>query len=348
LGIGTPSKKNNNAIIVHKEDDGEYRFVGWLSGKWIDSEKDIISEEAHLDFVNFLKDNEDWEITFRSWHMPGTDREYPIDFWTYEHGFVIVSGKLNKLEAVSLMKAMSKQRIGMSHGFMGIRDFTDSRVIRKYRTFEVSDLPLDKAAFPWSDLTTLLEAKSMKTQLQYLSEVVGEDRLKDIIADTELKKHILESTGIEEKQLDAFVAGEEIVEEPKEEVKEVDQEVEDTPELTPEMVSVLKTSLGLEEFDLTEIKETIEKANATMAILPALAEQVSSLSKQLVESEKDSADKLADFLSAGVQKKADLEKARASQSDDNLASKEEIEKTMPKHDNSWLAELAGVEPATSQ
>lgn len=181
----------------------------------------------------------------------------------------------------------------------------------------------------------------MKTQLQYLSETVGADKLKAILEDTELKKQFLEQTGIEEKTLDAFMSGEEVPEE--EETKEIEQE--ESPELSDEMVSLLKASLGLDGIDLTEIKEAIEKQAASAALLPVLMQKIETLSDELKESKKSADEQLISLLSGNIKNRKNIQDARASGSDDN-APDEELEKALPKHENSWLSEVTKTQPVT--
>lgn len=343
FGIGQPSETNQNAIIVHKDKDNKYRYVGWLSGKWIDRDTDILSDESHREFKEFLDNNPDWQIVFRSWHVPGSERTYPVDFWTYQDGFVIVSGPLEEKEAEGLMTAMQKQRLGMSHGFFAVRDAQDTRIIRKYRTFEVSDLPLDNAAFAWSDLSTLMEEKSMNTKLEYLKTSIGEEKLNKILQDTEIKKSFLENIGVEEKDFDAFMAGEEI---PEQEPEKKDKGA--TPELSEEVVSLMKSALGLQDFDPAEIKKSLEQASASAAILPAVLKQLETLSEELKESKKDASEQLADLLTGANGKRQEVVKARASQSEDNLVDEDDetYKNALPKHESTWLTDLAGIAPVT--
>jgi len=161
IGIGMPSKKKKNAIVVQKDSEGNWRWIGWVSNNFKDLEGDIISEAAHKEYVGWLD-----EVTqtkpmltpeFRVWHTPGTARKSRVDWWSYTNGFLLMSAMLTEKEATSLMAKMLEQDLGMSHGFLVLgRDLQDHRVITKYRTFEVSDLPLQMAANPWTAIETEL------------------------------------------------------------------------------------------------------------------------------------------------------------------------------------------------
>ena len=345
FGIGQPSEKNNNGIIIHKEDDGSYRFVGWLTGKWVDRENEIIPESAHKEFEQFLVDNPDYQISFRSWHTIGTDRTHPIDFWKYQSGFVIVSGKLTDNEAVAMMKIMQKQRIGMSHGFLGKKDEQDQRTIIKYRTFEVSDLLLDNAAFPWSSIPEIMEEKSMNTKIEYLREVVGEEKLAKILSDTELKESFLQQSGIEAKQLDALLAGEDIPDAEPVKKEVVEQE---TPELSPEVVALMKSALGLENFDLETFKEAMAKAETSSALLPALMKKLDEVSTALEAGQKSAEVQLAELLTGSAAKAADIKAKSKAEAEDNIVDEndEKFKAALPKHEDTWLAEIAGVDPVS--
>lgn len=157
MGIGMPSKKKKNAIMVQKDSNGNWRWIGWVTNNFKDRDGDIIAEAAHKDYIDWLDETVP-EIPalspeLRIWHTPGTARKSRVDWWSYTNGFLLMSGLLTEKEAVDLMTSMHKQDMGMSHGFLAMgRDEKDRRVITKYRTYEVSYLPLKMASNPWTSI----------------------------------------------------------------------------------------------------------------------------------------------------------------------------------------------------
>lgn len=102
MGIGMASK---SALVIEKAMDGNWRMVGFPTNNFIDWHGDIIAEKAHLEYVDWVDRNKDCSPLFLSWHVPGTQREQPVDFVGYENGFLIASAPLTEDEAAGLLKA---------------------------------------------------------------------------------------------------------------------------------------------------------------------------------------------------------------------------------------------------
>ena len=56
------------------------------------------------------------------------------------------------------------------------RDFKDPSVVKNYRMYEVSDLPFDKAANPFTDIETIFKEVGMN-KLEYLTTILGSEEL---------------------------------------------------------------------------------------------------------------------------------------------------------------------------
>ena len=192
LGIGNNMEKERNSILVEKDADDHWRWVGWVTNNFIDWDADIITEDAHKEYVGWLEKNMDVAPSFVSWHTPGTARTHPVDFAMYENGFLIMSGLLEEQEAIGLLKAQSKIDLGMLHGsFVLSRDPKDPRAITKYRMYEASDLPLENAANPFTDFETMVKEVGMD-KVKYLAQILGSE---------EKANAFLEKTGLKQKQL---------------------------------------------------------------------------------------------------------------------------------------------------
>lgn len=266
MGIGVSMKKENNALMVEKDAKGDWRWVGWVSNNFIDSDGDIFSEDAHKEYVGWLDKNMDVAPVFVTWHTPGTFRENAVDFAAYEKGFLIMSGKLTEQEAAGLLKARKETEIGMSHGtFVFGRDPADPRVVTKYRMYEVSDLPLDRASNPFTAIDTITKEVDMDKQA-YLATILGSE---------EKAKAFLEKTGMKQKELQAAGA------ENKEKT-----ETTETPAAPPAPdIQALVKELGLDE-----LSAWVEKASEALEKLPVLEEMV----KELAQSKEE---KVAEMIS---------------------------------------------------
>ena len=297
-----PEKKEEVEHIMSfkllKDAEGNDRWLGWFTNNYKDKEGEIISDEAHKEFVSYLDANPDKAPMFRSWHTPGTDREYPIDFWDYDNGFFLVGGKLKSEEAVGLQKAIdyTEGKIGLSHGFYGVRDKNDSRVIVRYRTFEISDLPLAKAANGWTGLDLIQkEALSMdKAKRDYLVAQHGEEFVAGIESEQNAKKSVLDALSVEKKELEEAVV-------PKEK------------DLT---ASIIET-LGMKE-----LSETIKAFSQDVEALKA---DVVALKMSTDEANKELDEKVAEVLEPPG---FFWVKQRPSQSDDTLLKDDEVDQKL--------------------
>jgi len=302
------------AFKLLKDADGNDRWLGYFTNNYKDKEGEIASDAAHKEYAEYLDANPDKAPLFRSWHTPGTDRESRIDFWDYDKGFFVVGGKLTSEEAAGLEKALAFTEIGLSHGFYGVKD---GNVIKRYRTFEISDLPLAKAANGWTGLDLIQkEALSMnKDKREYLVEVHGEDVVAGVEAALDAQKAMLDEFQVESKEID----------EVKEDVEEKETPAPDASEL----VTAIVESLGLKE-----LSETIETLSKDVGELKVSTEE---LKVSTAEANKELDEKVAEELAP----KSNLfwMKERPSQSDETLLDEEkdkELMNSKPKHD--WISE----------
>jgi hypothetical protein len=182
MGIGD-MEKSKSAVIVEKAVDGKWRAVMFPSNNYIDWHGDIISEGAHREYVDWLEKNMDVSPVFMTWHIPGTARQAPVDFASYEHGFLIMSAPLTDEEAAGLLRAQAECDLGMSHTSVVLeRDPNDERVVTKYRMVEVTDLPLEQAANPFTDFELTLKNKEAEMAIdtrKYLASILGSDEKAD-------------------------------------------------------------------------------------------------------------------------------------------------------------------------
>jgi hypothetical protein len=338
FGIESSTKKDRNAILVEKDGHGEWRWVGWVTNNFIDWDGDIFCEAAHKEYVEWWEKNKDMSPVFVTWHTPGTARAEPADFMTYEHGFLIMSGKLSGPEAITLLKARQNFDLGMSHGTLIFeRDAEDPRVVTKYRMYEVSDLPLDNAANPFTDLETVTKEVGMKSKLDYFTAIMGSE---------EKAKAFLEKTGMKEKEL--LNVG----------VTSKEAETPVTPPPTPPapVIPVLQIP-GLSAEAQKEIVGQVLKAmdveglNLTIKALKEESEKVPLLEKLVKEMQTDQTEKLAELLTppAGARFVWSQEN-RPSETEKNLVTAEDKNKVhepgVP--DDYWLSKATQTVPVKEE
>lgn len=332
MGIQVSTKKEHNAILVEKGGDGNWRWVGWVSNNFIDWDGDIITEAAHKEYVEWWEKNRDVSPVFVSWHTPGTGRTAPVDFVTYENGFLVMSGPLTEAEATLLLKAQQTTDLGMSHGtFVFERDPNDPRAITKYRMYEVSDLPLENAANPFTDFQTITKEVGNMDKLVYLTNIMGsKEKAALFLEKTGMKQKELQEVGITSKE-----------EKPVEEVVPVPAPVVPAP--APVMDEKQLIDRVLKELDINGLNEFVTQAREAMEKVPVLE----SLIKELQGTQEE---KLAEKLTPPAARFAWSVAARPSQSEKTVVKEDDpLTKATPGVPAGyWLSELTKTAPVKSQ
>lgn len=322
FGIEMTMKKDRNAIVIEKDASGAWRWIGWVSNNFQDTDGDIIAEVAHKEYVNFLDANPAMMPSFITWHTPGTQRESLPDFAAYENGFLIMSGQLTEKEAECLLKASQSYDLGMSHGTLVFsRDPKDSRVITKYRMYEVSDLPLENAANPFTALETLSKEANMD-KMKYLAGFVGPERAEELLKQTQAAQEDLTAAGIASKETKSVPA-----------TSAAQTPAPGTPVVPDHVMKEIMEKLdipGLNEFVVTA-KEAIEKVPLLEAALKELT--------------ANSDDALAEKISPPAGTMAWSLKNRASEKDETVVPEgDDLLKSKPDPGEMWLSQVTGTKP----
>lgn len=342
--FGIEAGLEKSAILIEKDLDGNWRWVGRPSNNFIDLQEDIISAAAHKEYVGFLNMNKEMAPQFFTWHLPGTARENAADGWMEHEGTLIMSGKLTEPEAAALLKAQAQFDLGMSVGGVAFRgNPNDKREITSYRLYEVSDLPRNRAANPFTSLETMITKEvSMNDQekIKYLSMYMGSDE--------EKAKAFLEKTGQTQKQLqEAGLTSKEKeaddVQEPAAEKKEPVTAPSETPDLDVEALTKQIIAKVGDEFDINGLNAFAAKTQDSMEKVQLLEDLV----KELTGNRED---ELAEMINPPAGRFAWSIEKRKSTSDDNLLKKDDKEdqellKAGPQASD-WLSNLTHTVPVS--
>lgn len=328
LGIGKSSD-----FSIFKDLQGNDRWLGRVSNKWRDRENEIISEDAHKEFVEWVyEDKKNRMPQLWLWHTPWTAAKARADFLDYADGFLIASGTLTKDEAAMYNALAEKHDLAMSHGFFQDEKSYDkeNKIINRYVSFEGSALPIEHVANEWTDFTTLQEVKDMgltAERREFLVDAIGEER----VAQEEGKNKDL-AEALKELKVDFKEADEEEtqpveVEQPKEEEVSEDGKGLD--------VAALNKFLEGQSAEIKDVKETVD-----------------GLTKAIIELAKSDDQKIAEQITprAHVTKDAaPIWLRAASQSDKNVIDDDdekgkkllENKPTNNKSAASWVGEAMG-------
>jgi len=340
FGIETSMEKGQSGMIIQKDAQGDWRWVGWPSNNFIDHSKDILIEKAHQRYVDWWHKNKDGLgfPVFTSMHAPGTARKNPVDFVGYDNGFLVMSGKLTELEAARLLKAQQDYDIGMSITGYGMRDKADPRQIVNYIIYEVTDLPVEMADNPFTDLAVVKEAQMKKEeQLAYLAGIMGSEELakEALEAKTAIKQAELQEQGIEQKQA------------------KVEEEEPETVEKQAPEIEALVEKIG-KEFDIEGLNEFVKGAQESLEKVELLEKMVKLQQETIKKLGAETDEQLAEMIQPKVGPKFSWSKARASESDDNILEGKELEKAkskvpgIPDDEEYWFSQETGIPPVMAE
>lgn len=296
---------------VLKAADGSYRWFGWVSNKWRDRDTakhptgEIITEAAHKEYVAWLDAHPDQAPQWWTWHTP-VRKDARADWWDYADGFLVMSGPVPAGEEKGYLAL--DEPVAMSHGFITLDRDPAAGLIKSYRTFEVSDLPLEKAANPWTAFDVvrkeLTEMGFTPDKRAYFVKVFGEERTKQLEAETESMGKSLDQAGVEAKEKGA-----------------------------PEVVPAVAAAPELPEHILAQVKQLLN-TDGLQAALVALGQQNKALADQVAELKKTDDAKIAEKIAPKV--KPMQWGYQASQAKDNELTDEQKEKLKVGQSKSWV------------
>lgn len=313
--------------------EGGYRWLGWVSNKFIDREGEILTEDAHKDYVAWLDAHPKAAPELWTYHIPGTGRKNRADFWAYLNGFLLLGGKLTEQEAKAFE---SCDELGMSHGFYVLDK--QGNLINQYRTFEATVLPYQAAANLWTKFTTkdleIMAQKGMsQAQRELAIQLHGEDFVSALESDTNKMNTALNEAGVQSKE------------------NQIPEDAELVEEVSAEGVEIAENPEAFNADDLVkQFTEAVTKQlnpEGLQAAIKAIHDQgennataIANITKRLEALEKSDDEKLAKELSPVIANGIDwMGGFRASQSKETVVTADEKEKfEEAKPNESWVSE----------
>lgn len=327
MGIGV---EKSSAVVIEKDAKGEWRAVLWPTNNFKDRDGEIIADSAHAEYVEWVNKNMSLAPVFMTWHVPGTARTHPMDFVGYENGFMIASAPLTENEAAAILKMQAQVDLGLSIGGFALeRDKENPLVITKYRMYEVSDLPLERASNPFTEFQVFTKEADVDT-LEYLAGILGnKEKAQEYVEKAGIKQAALRKAGVAEKEVsDPAPEGEAPpAEEPKPEAVALD-----------DIIQRVAKEFGMEQLseEFALLKEKADKV-----------EVLEGLVRKLVKSNED---KLAEMISPPATTTFAWMQKRASESKETVLDpeKDEDKKLAKSKPEYWLSEATGTQPVQVQ
>lgn len=155
---GTANKQlgeygRSDSVMVFKDVNGVSRWLGIVSNNYTDRHAEIITKEAHLDFVNALESGTYPYPELRFHHQEDMviGKSDYVNF-DEQSGMLVASGTfLEEWSEIGDNLAKSEYAWGMSHGMPPHemrREKSNQKIIKRYRDKEFSILLLSEAANP--------------------------------------------------------------------------------------------------------------------------------------------------------------------------------------------------------
>lgn len=193
-------KEVGSAFTLTKDASGRLRYVTVTSNRYYDRDGEVFPEQVHKEAVAYADGKKQYPELWL-WHMPGT-RMGQGDMADYFDGFRLDSGLIDKgMESIA-MKVASLPDLGVSHGFSFVKE---ADTYREYRSKEVSILPREHAANPWTGVILESEDKSMgftDEKRKFLVDAgIAEEKITQIEEAVGLLKESAEGAGVAFKEM---------------------------------------------------------------------------------------------------------------------------------------------------
>lgn len=140
LGL-TPEPK---PFMVFRDTDNNLRFLVTYSNVFQDRAKEILSTDSHEKYVAWVTKSGLYP-ELQLWHCGSDSAIGQADWVDFCDGFCHASGLIKK-EYEALAEKLAESDLGVSHGFIGLKQLENSNVYSEYMTFEISLLPREAAA----------------------------------------------------------------------------------------------------------------------------------------------------------------------------------------------------------
>lgn len=209
-GIGgptaTPPVTTAHALAVVKQTDGRLRWFARYSNAWLDKDQEILTEEAHKDYVSWAYETGTFPELWL-WHTGGT-RFGEADWLDFSDGFAHASGLIDNGKE-SVVESLSTKDIGVSHGFLSLQQ---GKYVRRYRTYEISVLPKERAAVETSGFNVLDASKESELMAfteekrKWLAAAIGDEAVATLEKSTESMAAQLKTLGVEYKEAETVEA----------------------------------------------------------------------------------------------------------------------------------------------
>lgn len=208
FGLGRPREEDHGSgpLRLFKDREGQWWWMAYVTNNFRDQDQppEIFEEKAHKEFIAAVDQGQAPMPELWYWHTPGT-RWGKARHMGYDDGLVWAVGTVDPgMEDVAHKIAQRADSLRVSHGY---KEFTYSNrqrgIIDRYRMFEISPLPAERAANPLTGFSISKEAvmKIQGEKRQNLVDVFGEDRISQFEMDGARLSKMARELGLESKDI---------------------------------------------------------------------------------------------------------------------------------------------------
>lgn len=306
-------EKEQSDLLIFKGQDGKTYWLAIFSNNFIDREGEIISEKAHKDYEMRL----DMKLTpmpeLWAWHTEGTKHGQADMVWYQTHNQYALGHFDDTPEAQKAISYYRKNPVKLSHGFIAPEWALKDGVYSAYNTFEISTLPPQVAANPY---TSFEEIKSMpvpEKREAFIQKLFG-DKAPDVLAKVNARDD-------QAKELATLVEFKDFASPSGEAEKPADESTKALSELFTENVEMTTEILGVIKNQVKALKDK----DATIAALKSEKDtEVAALRKELED----------------VKKLVNMPPSRPSQSPNTLVTeKDKLKDALPQEPDNFFGDL---------
>ena len=196
-------------FTVTKDVNGDWRWLAIFTNHFEDREKEIFSGESHKEYEAWVDESQKFP-TLRLWHMPGADIGL-ADSITFVDGFMLATGTFYEESLDVAQKLVDMGDLGLSHGYLYRQEDFKDGVYSRYRTFEISVLPMEFVANVYTAFTmeSLLKEVEMgldQKKRAFFVDLLGEDRVNALETSLPQLSKDLQQAGVAWKDLETALA----------------------------------------------------------------------------------------------------------------------------------------------
>jgi len=182
------AKQARQPFSIFKDAAGIPHWHAIYTNNFIDREDEILTEKAHDNFIDRLDMGLVPMPTLQAWHTPGSDHGLATCIWRDGHMVHAVGDFMDNDLAKAAIPYYEKyaHKLKMSHMFEAPMSAFDGKHYEDYNTIEITTLPPEAAANPYTSFEELLSMKDRSPEKsRYLEALFGKDNLAKIDAASE-------------------------------------------------------------------------------------------------------------------------------------------------------------------